>query len=82
MIREIYQAYIELLKRKDATHYLICSHVIGCNVRDYVMPCIVLDKMSRGRLKILVFGYRFLNRPEYNEIKNIRYVYSERVTPI
>ncbi len=76
----ISQAYIELLKIKDATHYLCCRHVIGRNVREYGMKCIILDKISRGRLKILVFGERYWKG--HNDKKQIRYVYSERVIPI
>lgn len=65
---------------KDATHYLCCKHVIGCNEYSYVQKCIVLDKMSRGRLKILVFGERYWKG--HDDKKRVRYVYSERVIPI
>lgn len=76
----ISKAYIETLKIEDATHYLCCRHVIGCNIREYGMKCIILDKMSRGRLKILVFGNRYWKRDK--DKKQIRYVYSWKITPI
>jgi len=65
---------------KDATHYLCCRHVIGCNVNEYGMKCIILGKMSRGRLKILVFGERYWKF--HDDKKQIRYVYSYRVVPM
>ncbi|MBA7578576.1 hypothetical protein ES708_20441 [subsurface metagenome] len=69
----ILKAYIDLLKRKDATHKLSCSHVFCRNSRvDYYMNCIILKEMPNDRLKILVFGER--NRKGYDDKKQIRYV--------
>lgn len=65
---------------KDATHYLCCRHVIGRNIREYGMKCIVLEKMSRNRLKILVFGERYWKG--HDDKKQIRYVYNYRVIPM
>ena len=80
MKNEIYQAYIELLKREDTTHKLRCSHVYCRNSRvNYYMDCIVLKEMSDNRLKILVFGER--NRKGYDDKKQIRYVDNFRVKP-
>jgi len=69
---------IELLKIKDATHKLSCSHVYCRNSRVYYyMDCIILKEMPNDRLKILVFGER--NRKGYDDKKQIRYVDKFRV---
>ena len=80
MKNEINQAYIELLERKDATHLLECSQCYCSTSRvDYFMKCIILKEMPNNRLKILIFGDRFWNRPSDNEKKRIRYVDKFRV---
>lgn len=74
----ISKAYIDLLKRKDATHNLFCSHCFCRNSRVYYdMDCIILKEMPNDRLKILVFGER--NRRGYDDKKQIRYVDKYRV---
>jgi len=74
----ILKAYIDLLKRKDATHKLSCNHVFCRNSRvDYHMDCIILKEMPNDRLKIVVFGER--NRKGYDDKKQIRYVDRYRV---
>jgi len=74
---------IDNFKRKDATHLLECSQCYCSTSRyDYFMECIILKEMPNNRLKILVFGDRFWDRPGDNEKKRIRYVEKYRVKPI
>ena len=74
----ISKAYIDLLRGKDATHKLSCSHAFNILSRyDYWMDCIILKEMPNDRLKILVFGER--NRKGYDDKKQIRYVDRYRV---
>ena len=74
----ILKAYISMLKIKDATHRLNCSHVFCRSSRVYYcMDCIILKEMPNNRLKILVFGER--NRKGHDDKKQIRYVDRYRV---
>lgn len=62
----------------QATHRLRCRQVVGRGLGyDYTMPCIVVKKTKRGRLKIIVFGSRYWKHKEH--IKQIRYVWPCRV---
>jgi len=69
----------EKMKREDATHWLLCRHVMGISSVDYWMDCIVLKNITSTRLKILVFGER--RRSACDHKKRIRYVQSWRVKP-
>ena len=73
----ILKAYIDLLKRKDATHKLSCRHAIGLSGLNYCMDCIILKEMPDNRLKILVFGERYWKG--YDDKKQVRYVDRHRV---
>lgn len=64
----------------DATHKLRCRHCIGAAVQHYTMPCIILKKMPKRRLKILVFGDRNDRSTYY--ISKIRYVPAYNVSPL
>jgi len=76
----IFRAYIESIKREDATHTLDCRLVMGWTTIDYCMDCIILKEMPNDRLKILVFGER--RRRDCDDKKQIRYVDKFRVKTI
>jgi hypothetical protein len=65
------------MSKETATHRLACRHVLGCNDREYHMPCDVLKTMPDGRLKVRVYGRLFWREGS----SRIRYVSAWRVTP-
>ena len=67
----------DLLSFENATHKLMCRHVIGPNGRTYYMRCHVLKTMSDGRLKLLVHGDRYWR--ERRDVMRVRYVEPHRV---
>ena len=64
----------------EATHYLVCSHCIGPNCKEYVMRCILIKEMPDERVKLVVFGERNWQNKEH--IKRIRYVPKWRLSEI
>ncbi len=66
-------------KPDDATHLLQCSHCIGRARHDYLMACLVLKDMGKGRVKVLVFGERFWRD---RDVQKVRYVDKGRLIPI
>ena len=64
----------------QADHFLKCTHAMpGKNQPPYKykMKCIVLGKTKSGKLKIIVFGYRYWLGRDFK--KRISYVSSRRV---
>ena len=46
----------------NGSHFLKCTHSLNSRSRiDYLMYCNVLKTMSDGRLKVYVFGTRYVN---------------------
>lgn len=54
------------------THLLKCRHQIGRNGFDYYMPCNILKTTKSGKIKIEVYGERWLIYKKNK--KQIRYV--------
>ena len=61
-------------------HYLNCLHQLNRRSEiNYQMFCNILKRMSDGRLKIEVFGYRYFFREEFLNRRRVRYVDADRV---
>ena len=67
--------------RWHGTHYLNCQHSLNhCSQIEYQMLCNILKTMPDGRLKIEVFGDRYIYRTPSINNSRIRYVDDCRVT--
>lgn len=71
-----YRICKEQPKEWDGEHYFTCEHSLNSRSKIYfLMHCNILKKMPDGRLKIKVFGYRWL----HPNGEKIRYVDNFRV---
>jgi len=62
---------------RDSTHELWCRHQISRNFGyNYKMSCIPLSVTKTGKVKVVVFGERWIHDAD---IKKIRYVDKERI---